>query len=74
MVDETINDKEKFYSMYRFTFAYARPLSHKCLDVETAITYWQLVLSKIQDQRIYQWTSFLMDKSIHVIAQDTWNM
>ncbi|KAI6240462.1 Defective in cullin neddylation protein [Aphelenchoides fujianensis] len=74
VVEEALNNKTEFESLYRFTFEYARPASSKTLDLETASNYWRLVLSRMTDHRIYHWIMFLTERSVAAISQDTWNM
>ncbi|KAI6232453.1 Defective in cullin neddylation protein [Aphelenchoides besseyi] len=74
IVDETVNSKPDFEAMYRFTFDYARSTASKALDIETALNYWTLVLSRINDKRINHWMEFLREKQIKGISRDLWNM
>ncbi|KAI6231231.1 Defective in cullin neddylation protein [Aphelenchoides besseyi] len=74
VVDETLNSKSEFEALYRFCFDYARSAASKTLDLETATNYWRLVLSKMDDHRIYNWIMFLTERSVNAVSQDTWNM
>ena len=42
------NDKERFKEMYKFTFDYAKEPTHKSLDVESAIGYWEILFKNKQ--------------------------
>lgn len=42
---EIMMDKNKFKNFYHFTFQYAKEPTQKSLDLDTAITYWNIVLA-----------------------------
>ncbi|KAI6171535.1 Defective in cullin neddylation protein [Aphelenchoides bicaudatus] len=75
---EEFRDREKLTAFYRFTFVYAKSASSRHLDVDTAITYWKLVLDRFfsneRDNRLQMWYMFLKFHNIQQISQDTWNL
>jgi DCN1-like protein 1/2 len=55
---EILMDKLKYKSFYQFTFQYAKEPTQKSLDLETAITYWNIVLSN-KFRFLGSWIQFL---------------
>merc|ERR1712179_507934 len=73
------NEKDRFKEMYKFTFDYAKEPTHKSLDVESAVGYWE-ILFKNKDQTfklLEDWLRFVEEKAesgLKVISRDQWNL
>lgn len=75
---DELKDREVMGPFYRFTFNYAKSAANRHLDVETAISYWKLILDRFfssdRDNRLQMWYMFLKCNNIPNISQDTWNL
>lgn len=74
------SQKEQFKEMYKFSFDYAKEPTHKSLDVESAIGYWE-ILFKNKEQTfklLSDWLKFVEEKAegsgLKVISRDQWNL
>lgn len=63
---EELDDPTKFRDFYQFTFQYAKSISKRSLDLETAVAYWELIFAGA-DSRIDVWVCLLniLDPEIH---------
>lgn len=62
-----------FKDFYQFTFTYAKEVTQKGLDLETAVAYWRIVMPgkfKVLDE----WCQFLHDNHKLSITKDTWTL
>ncbi|XP_031633659.1 DCN1-like protein [Contarinia nasturtii] len=63
----------KFKDFYDFTFNYAKDGTQKGMDLETAITYWNILL-RGQFKFLEQWCEFLTKNYSRPIQKDVWNL
>lgn len=63
-----------FREVYRFSFRFVLPEGSRMLPCETALDYWQLLLSpRFAPDLVKAWLEFAK-KDGHSISSDTWNM
>ncbi|XP_040123219.1 DCN1-like protein 2 [Oryx dammah] len=66
-------DVVKFKALYQFTFTFARSPAQKGLDLEMAIAYWNLVLSR-RFKSLDLWNTFLLGHHKRSIPREPWNL
>jgi len=72
-VEQEISDQAKFKELYLFTFNFAKTPGQKCLELEMAIAYWNIVL-KGRFRFLDLWVQFLTENQKHSIPKDTWDL
>ena len=72
-VEQELTDRSKFKELYLFTFNFAKNQGQKCLDLEMAIAYWNIVL-KDRFRFLDLWVEFLTENQKHSIPKDTWDL
>ena len=72
-LESELSDRAKFKELYLFTFNFARNQGQKCLDLEMAVAYWNIVL-KDRFKFLNLWLQFLTEKQKHSIPKDTWDL
>merc|ERR1712179_762677 len=71
-IEMEIRDDAKFKDFYKFTFQYAKAEpQQKCLNVQTAVAYWNLVL-KDKFSSLERWSKFVVENYKKSISKDAW--
>ncbi|XP_054270202.1 DCN1-like protein 1 [Macrosteles quadrilineatus] len=72
-LENELKDQNKFKDFYHFTFNYAKNPNQKGLDLDMAITYWNIVL-RGKFRFLDLWCQFLQEHHKRSIPKDTWNL
>lgn len=72
-VEQELSDQSKFKELYLFTFNFAKTPGQKCLELDMAIAYWNIVL-KGRFRFLDLWVQFLTENQKHSIPKDTWDL
>ncbi|KAG1049541.1 hypothetical protein G6F46_008908 [Rhizopus delemar] len=71
--DKVFQDTEQFKQMYRYTFNYVKNKDQKCMDTETAVILWTMLLGD-RFPVVHEFASFIQEKApVKVINRDQWN-
>lgn len=73
LVNEVNTSAELFKDLYQFTFHFAKSGSQKCLELEYAMAYWELLLRN-KFRFLDLWNEFLQKNFKKPIPRDTWNL
>ncbi|CEP21421.1 Defective in cullin neddylation protein 1 [Cyberlindnera jadinii] len=69
-----ITDPDYLKKVYKFTFGFLLEDGQKTLPLETAIAYWDLLLTPVYGAKVGIWCDFLNESWKRAISKDTWNM
>jgi len=72
-LEDELDNPINFRNLYQYTFNYAKAVSQRSLDIETAIAYWEILFAD-KDARVKTWIQFLKQSKIKGIPKDTWNL
>ncbi|KAI9273802.1 DCN1, defective in cullin neddylation 1, domain-containing 4 [Helicostylum pulchrum] len=65
-------DASEFKEMYKYTFTYAKNRDQKCMEIETAVVLWTMLLSD-KFPIVHDFVRFLQEKKpVRVINRDQW--
>ncbi|KAJ3082025.1 hypothetical protein HK102_001969 [Quaeritorhiza haematococci] len=67
------DDPAKFKDIYLFTFNFAKVENQKSLALDTALAFWELLLTD-RFPHLSMWLDFLREKHGKAISRDTWNL
>lgn len=73
MKEQMQNNPAYFKNVYRFTYTYILPPNTRSLPTESAIAYWELLLTG-RFQKLTEWNEFILNVYKKSISKDTWNM
>ncbi|RCH99178.1 hypothetical protein CU097_014171 [Rhizopus azygosporus] len=70
--DKAFHDPAEFREMYKYTFSYAKDKDQKCMEIETAIVVWTMLLGD-RFPIVHEFVTFLQEKKpAKVINRDQW--
>lgn len=72
-LEQEIRDPARLKEFYQFAFNYAKNPGQKCLDLDMAIAYWNIVLHD-RFQFLDLWSNYLLTHYKRAIPKDTWNL
>lgn len=72
--DKLENDIGYLKQVYQFAFTFLLEEGQRTLPLETAISYWDLLLKDKFGSKIDDWTDFLNRERKQAVSKDTWNM
>jgi len=70
---EELNDPETFKKIYRFAFIFGRQEPQRSLELEVAISLWNLLLPN-KFKHLELWCNYLQNEFKRAISRDTWNL
>ncbi|CAH1738840.1 hypothetical protein AGLY_005570 [Aphis glycines] len=73
ILERELSDPSKFKDFYYFTFNYAKNIGQKGLDLDMAITYWNIIFVG-RFRFLDLWCQFLREHHNKSIPRDTWNL
>jgi DCN1-like protein 1/2 len=72
--NELTNDLSKLRDLYSFAWNYGKHSDAKTMEWETAIEYWNILLSNCVNQQLLQlWIEFVSEVR-KAVTKDTWNL
>lgn len=72
-LEQDIRDPTRLKEFYQFAFNYAKNPGQKCLDLDMAIAYWNIVLHD-KFKFLDLWSRYLVNHYKRAIPKDTWNL
>lgn len=67
-----LEDPNAFREIYNFAFVFAKENEHKCMQLDTALAMWQLLISPERWKYINDWLEFVKKYHKRAISRDTW--
>jgi DCN1-like protein 1/2 len=71
-MERELKTPETRKQIYQFTFQFARQEGQKSLPLDTAIAFWDLLITDFKHMDL--WKEFLLKKHGKGISKDTWNL
>lgn len=68
---EISKDNNKMKELYNFTFNYAKSTGQRSVELDIAIEYWKILLSK-RFKHLQLWFDYLLECHKRPISKDTW--
>jgi DCN1-like protein 1/2 len=72
-LEQEIREPIRLKEFYQFAFNYAKNPGQKCLDLDMAIAYWNIVLHD-KFKFLDLWSRYLVNHYKRAIPKDTWNL
>lgn len=67
-----LNDPSSFKEIYNYAYLFSREKGQKCVQLETALAMWQLLVTPEKWKRVGSWCEFLRQRHKRAISKDTW--
>ena len=72
--ENELRDPNKRRDLYSFAWSYGKHTDAKTMEWETAIEYWNILLSGFVDPQLLRlWIEFVSEKQ-RAVTKDTWNL
>jgi len=72
-LETEIRDSTQLKDFYQFAFNYAKNPGQKCLDLDMAVAYWNIILHD-RFKFLDLWCRYLVSHYKRAIPKDTWNL
>lgn len=67
-----LKDADAFRQIYNFAYLFSREKGQKCVQLDTALAMWQLLIPKATWRYIDDWCEFLEERHKRAVSKDTW--
>lgn len=67
-----LDDPAMYREIYNFAYMFSREKGQKCVQLDTALAMWQLVVPPERWRYIADWCEFLRSEHKRAISKDTW--
>ena len=68
-----MEDDFKFKQIYDYAFSFSCESNQKCLQLDTAVSIWPLLITSKRWKYIGKWCDFLQERHKRAISKDTWS-
>lgn len=67
-----LNDPTAFKQIYNYAFSFSKEKEQKCLQLETAVAMWKILITREKWAHIDSWCQFLENNHKRAVFKDTW--
>jgi len=67
-----LNDPTAFKQIYNYAFSFSKEKEQKCLQLETAVAMWKILITPEKWSHIDSWCQFLENHHKRAVFKDTW--